>query len=98
EHEMEIPVLEIADATVDETRRSARRAGREVAFVDQGDREPAHGGVARDAGTGDTAADDENVERAPGQFVEESGSVEHGLIIGKGERGIGNGPTSRGME
>ena len=43
--------------------RAARRAGREVARLDQRDRQAAGGRVERGAGAGDAAADDDDVER-----------------------------------
>jgi len=62
EHEGELVVLEIAQAAVDQLRRLAAGAAREVALLDHRDQEPAHGRVAGDARAVDAAADDEEVE------------------------------------
>ena len=62
-HEPEVEALEVAQAAVDELARAAGGAGGEVALLDQRHREPAAGGVERDAAAGDAAADDEDVEQ-----------------------------------
>ena len=62
EHQMQMPMLEIPDATVHEARRAARRSAREVVSLDECGAESAHRRVARDAGAGDPAADHEHVE------------------------------------
>ena len=41
EHEMQVSVLEIPHAAVDQPRRTARRSAREIALVDEGHRQPA---------------------------------------------------------
>ena len=63
EDEAHVPLLQVAEPAVDQLRRAARRAAREVATLDHGGPEAAHRGVARDAGAVDAAADDEDVER-----------------------------------
>src|SRR6185312_4338706 len=47
EHEVEVELLEVAQATVHQLRRAARRARGEVARLDQRDLEPAARGVQR---------------------------------------------------
>jgi hypothetical protein len=64
EHEPELVVLEVAQAAVCDLRRLAGRRARPVPLLEQTDREPALGGVARDAGAVDPATDDHNVEVA----------------------------------
>ena len=71
EHEAEVAVLEVAHAAVDEPRRAARGAAREVVALDERDAEAAERGVARDAGAGDPAADDEEVDVIAGEPVED---------------------------
>ena len=58
----DVAVLEVAQAAVDELRAPAARAVREVAALEQRDRQAAAGGVERDAGAGDAAADDHDVD------------------------------------
>src|SRR5262249_38896507 len=66
-HEADVALLEIADAAVDQLRAAARRARRAVGAPDERGGDAAEGGVARDAGAGDAAADDEEVDRLPGK-------------------------------
>ena len=54
---------QVAQAAVDELGAPAARAPGQVAALDERDAQPARGGVQRDAGAGDAAADDEEVER-----------------------------------
>src|SRR5881394_2673693 len=70
EDEMELTVLQIPNATVNQTRRSARRSAGEVILLDERDGEPAQRGVARDAAPSDAAADDEQVELMACQLSE----------------------------
>jgi hypothetical protein len=58
-----LALLEVAQAAVHELRAPAARAVREVAALEQRDREPAARGVERHAGAGDPAADDHEVDR-----------------------------------
>ena len=71
EHQRELVVLEVAQPAVDQLRRLAAGAAREVALLDQRDAEPAHGGVAGDAGAVDAAADHEQIERGRRQCLGE---------------------------
>jgi hypothetical protein len=64
EHQFEVAVLQVAEAAVNQLRRTAGGLAGEVAGVAQGDVEAAQGGVARDAGAGRPAADDQDVDRA----------------------------------
>jgi hypothetical protein len=61
-HEPEIEILQVAKAAVDELARAARGARGVVGLLDQRHRVPARGGVEGDAGAGDPAADDDEVE------------------------------------
>ena len=62
--EAEVEELEIAQAAVDQARRSGGRARREIGLVDDRDGEPAEGGVPCDPCPDDAAADDEEVDGA----------------------------------
>jgi hypothetical protein len=62
---MEMAMLEITNAAVNEPRRPAGRSTREVVSLDERRRETAHRGIARDPGAGDAAAHDEDVELLP---------------------------------
>ena len=57
---------EVAKAAVEQAGGSAGGAEGEVGFVEKRDAQAAHGGVARDAGADDAAADDEDVEGVMG--------------------------------
>ena len=72
-HEAELQLLEVAQAAVDQLARARRRAGGEVARLDQRHRQTARGGVERAARPRHPAADDEHVER---------------LLAHPGERGL----------
>ena len=61
-HQPEFAVLQIAQAAVDELRGRRRGAGGEIVLLDQDDAKAAAGGVARDAGAVDAAADDGEIE------------------------------------
>ena len=61
-HQAEFAVFEIAQAAMNELRRRRRGAGGEIVLLDQNDAEAAAGGVARDAGAVDAAADDGEIE------------------------------------
>ena len=63
QHQTEIEVLEIAQAAVDQPRRTGARASAEIAGVHQRGTETAQGRVARDAPARDPAADHEQVHR-----------------------------------
>ena len=54
--------LEVPEAPVHEPRRSAAGATREIGLVDDRGPDPAHGRVPRNAGAGDPAADDQQVD------------------------------------
>jgi hypothetical protein len=74
EDEVEVAVLEVAYAAVDEARGAAGGAGAEVVALDEGDAEAAERGVARDAGARDAPADDEEVEGVAREALEEGGA------------------------
>ncbi len=62
--QVEVAVFQVAQAAVDELGRETAGAGGEVALVDQSDAQAAQHGVQRDAGAGDAAAEDEQIERS----------------------------------
>ena len=62
-HEADVETLEVAQAAVDQLAGAARRAGGEVALLDQSHRQAAAGGVEGDAAAGHAAADHQHVER-----------------------------------
>ena len=68
-HEVEVHLLEVAQAAVEELGRPRRRAGGEVALLDEGRRETAGGRVEGDAAAGDAATDDEHVELLRGEAL-----------------------------
>src|SRR5688572_14150243 len=68
--EAEVEVLQVAEASVDELRRAARRAGREVLALDQRHAVAAGRRVERHAGSGDPAADDDEVVFVLGERLE----------------------------
>ena len=62
-HELDVEVLEVAQPAVDQLAGTARSAGREVTFLEQGDRQAAAGGIQCDTTAGHAPAHDEDVER-----------------------------------
>ena len=62
EHEMQMPMLQITHATVHQARRSAGSPIAEVAAIEESDLHSAQRGIARDAGPGDAAANDDQIE------------------------------------
>ena len=60
--EPELVVLEVPEAAVDELGAPRRGRGSEIVLLDQEHRQAAPGGVARDPGAVDAAADNEQVE------------------------------------
>ena len=91
----EIELLEVAQAAVDELARARRRARGQVARLDQGDRQPAGGGVERRAGAGDAAADDDDVEALPAQPAQVGRAPLRGEAGGReaGDRRVTHGST-----
>ena len=62
-HEADVEMLEVAQTAVDQLARAARRAGGEVALLDQSHGQAAARRVQGDAAAGHAAADHEDVER-----------------------------------
>ncbi len=62
--ELEIAVFQVTQTAVNELRRKTARAGSEITLVDQGDAQAAQHGIERDAGTGDAAAENEQIENS----------------------------------
>ncbi len=67
EDQVQISLLQVAQAAVHQSRRSAGGPAGEVVFVDERHRQPAQRGVAGDPRPGDPAADDQDVEFALGE-------------------------------
>ena len=76
-HQPEVEVLEVAQAAVDELARAAGGAGGVVGALEQRHAVAAAGGVEGDAGPGDAAADDGDVEALTGERVEGLGARDH---------------------
>ena len=74
--EPDLALLEVADPAVHELRRLRRGARCDVVALDQRGAQAPRGGVERDAGAGDPAADDEHVEVLVGQAAERGRAVE----------------------
>lgn len=73
--EGDVALREVAQPAVDELRAVAARAAREIARLDECDRQAAGNGVERDAGAGDAAADDEHVDLVFGDVGERTGAA-----------------------
>ena len=71
----EVEHLEVAQAAVDQLGRARRRAGGEVALLDQADLEAARDGVERRTDADDPAADDEDVELTGPELLERVGAL-----------------------
>lgn len=78
-------MLEVANAAVHEPRRSARGTTCEVVPLNQSGAEAAERGIAGDSGSGDAAADDQQVERFGAESVDLLGAP-----ASAGERGEGH--------
>ncbi len=79
-HKANVSQLQIPKTAVDELRRGARRTGAEVATVDQRNGETGPGGLRRDSGTDDSAADDEQVEPALAELLDRITARRHRLL------------------
>src|SRR5262249_5151821 len=60
--EREVAEIEIAQTPGDQLRGNTARAGGEISLVDEGDAQPAERRIKGNAGAGDAAAEDEQVE------------------------------------
>src|SRR5262249_42677675 len=92
--EADVAEFEVAEPAVDELGGGAAGAGGEVALVDEADAEPAEGGVQRDAGAGDAAAEEEEVEGVAGGGA---GARPHRVMAagrGAGRRAVPGGPAA----
>ena len=74
-HEVEVHLLEVAQAAVEELGRPGRRAGGEVALLDEGGRQATRGRVEGDAAARHAASDDEHVEVLGGEALPRLRSV-----------------------
>ena len=61
-HEMELPVLEVADAAVHQARRATGSSAGKIVALDQRDLESAHRRIARHSATRNAAADHQHIE------------------------------------
>ena len=68
-HQPEVQLLQVAQPAVEELRRPARRARREVTGLDEGHLQPAGRGVERRPGADHAAADHDDVELLGGEPV-----------------------------
>jgi hypothetical protein len=75
--EPEVEVLQVAQPAVDQLRRAAGGARREVGLLDQRDAVAARGGVEGDARAGDPPADDDDVEDLLGEGGDGVGAGDH---------------------
>jgi hypothetical protein len=97
----DVPVCEVAKATVRELRGPPRGTEGEVVSIYEQHRQAARGRVQGDAGSRDSAADDQDVERLPtgGQPVEithpAGGAQERGRLA---RREHPNGTTTTGAD
>jgi hypothetical protein len=71
-----LPLLQIAEATVDQLGRLRRRARGEVVLLDQRRPQSPAGGIERHPGPGDAASDDQHIERLVGQALQGGCSIE----------------------
>ena len=72
EDQAEVEVLEVAEAAVDELRRSTAGSAGVVALLDEADVQAAEGHIASDRGSCDAAAHHEHVKGVGGQALEVS--------------------------
>ena len=69
EDEAELPVFEVAQATMHQATRAGTGAARDIMLIHQDRPEAAHRGVAGDPRPGDSPTDDQQVDGVPGQLV-----------------------------
>src|SRR5262245_56538317 len=69
-HETDVPEPEVAEPTVDQLGRGARRGAREVACVDERDCETCPRGMGCGGGADDAAAHDQQVELAGRKLIQ----------------------------
>jgi hypothetical protein len=67
-HQPEVIALEVTETAMDKLGRCRGRRACKIALLDETDRKPAPGGVAREAAAIDAAADDRNVVDRLRQF------------------------------
>ena len=91
----EVEVLQVAQAAVDHLRGAAGGALAEVASLDQRHRVAARGGIERDAGAGDAAADHDHVETGLLHRLERLVAGDHQLAISRGTRPPGRRAAAR---
>src|SRR5690606_12956725 len=70
EDQAQMPLLEVAQAAMHQAARAGAGAGAEVVLLHQNGAEPAHGGIAGDAGPGNAAADHQQVRALGGKAFE----------------------------
>ena len=74
-HQLEVALLQVPQAAVDQLARPARRAGGEVTGLDQTHPQAPGRGVQRGPRAGDAAAHHQDIERARGQLLQRCGPV-----------------------
>ena len=86
----EVEVLQVAQAAVDHLRGAAGGADGVVAALEQRHRVAARGGVEGDAGAGDPAADDDDLEALPGDRLDRRRPGQHAAppAVSMGLRGV----------
>ena len=77
----EVEVLQVAETTVDHLRGAAGGADGVVAALQQCHRVAARSGVEGDAGAGDAAADDDDLEVLAGNGLDRVGAGQHRWLI-----------------
>ena len=82
-HQVQLELLQVAQAAVDQLAGPAGRAGGQVAGLDQGHLEPAGRGVQGRAGAGHPAADDQDVELLVAQPPQVGDAADRGEPAGR---------------
>jgi hypothetical protein len=72
EHQMQMPMLEIAYAAMNESRRSARCAASEIVTLDERRAKTAQCRIPRNPRAVDATADDQHIERFSGEPLQPS--------------------------
>jgi hypothetical protein len=69
-HEAQLPLLEIAEAAMDQPARARARAGAEIRLLHEHGPQAPHRGITGHAGACDAATDDQQIHRAGAENVE----------------------------
>jgi hypothetical protein len=79
ENETQVSVFEVPEAAVNQPGTAGTRAGCEVALFNQSSTNTTHGGVTSNPGSGNAAADHEEIQRLGGHGLEVLGAS----VVGK---------------